>query len=98
MLEAEWVSHERRSAVAKKRYARRRARGLCVDCAVPSPGTARCARCAYRSNIRTSAYHGVTVGPPYYTVIELETGEDHGTFETEAEVAACLAFIGLRPH
>ena len=35
-------------------------------------------------------------GPPFYTVIELESGLDHGTYDTEAEVAACLAFAGLR--
>jgi len=29
-------------------------------------------------------------------VIELETGIDHGTYETEAETAACLAFLRLR--
>ncbi|MYG53227.1 MAG: hypothetical protein F4204_13040 [Rhodospirillaceae bacterium] len=32
-------------------------------------------------------------GPPFYTVIELETGVDHGTYE--AETAACLVFLGL---
>ena len=96
-IETDRASPKRRSAVGKKRYARRRARGLCTDCGVPTAGTARCARCAYRSNTRAPAYHGAPAGPPFYTVIELETGEDHGTFETEAEVAACLAFAGLRP-
>ena len=28
--------------------------------------------------------------------MELETGTDHGTYDTEAEAAACLAFLGLR--
>ena len=43
-----------------------------------------------------SRWHAVAVGPPFYTVIELETGTDHGTYDTEAETAACLAFLGLR--
>ncbi len=40
---------------------------------------------------------GLPAWPPSYTVIELETGVDLGSFEHEAEVAACLAFAGLRP-
>ena len=35
--------------------------------------------------------------PPLITVVDLETGEEFGTFETEAEAAACLVFAGLRP-
>ena len=95
-LEAERVRPRHRRAVNRKRYARRRAQGRCTDCGVYAHGAARCDACAYRSNTRTPARHAVAVGPPYYTVIELETLEDHGTYETEAEVAACLAFAGLR--
>ena len=95
-LEAERVSPERRSAVRKKRYARRRARGVCVDCGVYAAGAARCAPCAYRSNTRAPAWHATQVGPPFYTVIEAESGIDHGTYDTEAEAAVCLAFLGLR--
>ena len=95
-LEAERVSPERRSAATKKRYARRRARGVCVDCGAFSAGAARCPSCAYRSNTRTPAWHAVQPGPPFYTVIELDNGADHGTYETEAETAACLVFLGLR--
>ena len=95
-LEAERVSPERRSAVRKKRYARRRARRRCVDCNGFAAGAARCPACAYRSNARAPAWHAAQVGPPFYTVIELATGEDHGTYDTEAEAAACLAFLGLR--
>ena len=97
MLETERISPERRNAVSRKRYARRRARGVCVDCGAHAAGAARCPSCAYRSNARAPERHGVPVWPPQITVIELETGEDHGTFQTEAEVAACLAFAGLRP-
>ena len=96
-LEAERVSPERKRAVDRKRYARRRAQRRCTDCGVQVVGAARCPACARRSNARAPAYHGAPAGPPFYSVIELETREDHGTYETEAEVAACLAFAGLRP-
>ncbi len=96
-LEAERVSPERKKAVDRKRYARRRAQRKCVDCSISVAGTARCPDCARRSNTRVPAYHGAPAGPPFYSVIELDTREDHGTYETEAEVAACLAFAGLRP-
>ena len=96
-LEAERVSPERKRALDRKRYARRRAQGRCTDCGVQVVGAARCPACARRSNTRAPAYHGAPAGPPFYSVIELETREDHGTYETEAEVAACLAFAGLRP-
>ena len=95
-LEAERVSPERRSATSRKRYARRRAQGQCVDCGVNAAGAARCPACAYRSNSRAPARHAAQPGLPFYTVIELETGIDHGTYETEAETAACLVFLGLR--
>ena len=35
--------------------------------------------------------------PPQITVIELQTSQELGTFETEAEAAACIAFARLRP-
>ncbi len=34
--------------------------------------------------------------PPQIAVIELETGEELGVFETESEAAACIAFARLR--
>ena len=95
-LEAERVSPERRSATSRKRYVRRRARGQCVDCGAPAAGVARCPACAYRSNTRPPAWHAVQAGPTFYSVIEAETGIDHGTYDTEAEAAACLTFLGLR--
>ena len=67
-----------------------------MDCGVHAAGAARCERCAYRSNAHAPLRHLVPLGPPQYTVIELETGIDLGTFEAEAEVAACLVFAGLR--
>ncbi|MXW91818.1 MAG: hypothetical protein F4114_18140 [Rhodospirillaceae bacterium] len=95
-LEAERVSPGRKSATSRKRYARRRAERRCVDCGTGTAGSARCPACAYRSNSRAPDRYAVQAGPPFYTVIELETGIDHGTYETEAETAACLAFLGLR--
>ena len=33
--------------------------------------------------------------PPLYTVIELATGKCHGTYDSMADVALCLAFAKL---
>ena len=82
---------------ARKRYARRRARRLCTDCGAPSQGAARCPPCARRSHVRSAGYRGLPPFPPSYRVIETATGADHGTFESRAEVAACLAFARLSP-
>ena len=46
--------------------------------------------------MRAPAWHAAQPGPPFYTVIECVSGVDHGTYDTEAEVAACLVFAGLR--
>ena len=86
-----------RNATSRKRYARRRARRLCTDCGAPSQGAARCPPCAHRSHVRSAGYRGLPLFPPSYRVIEIATGADHGTFESQAEVAACLAFARLSP-
>ena len=96
-LEKERVCPERESAAGKRRYAARRAQGACVDCGVPTGGTARCPRCAYRSNSRAPERHLAVLWPPQITVVELETGDELGVFETESEAAACIAFARLRP-
>ena len=96
-LEKERVSPERESAANKKRYAGRRARDECVDCRAHAGGAARCPRCAYRSNARAPERHLVALWPPQITVIEVQTSQELGTFETEAEAAACIVFAGLRP-
>ena len=98
VLEAERTSPERRKATSRKRYARRRARRACVDCSVPVAGTARCPSCARRSNSRPPEPLRLTVPFPEYTVVRLDTGEVIDSFETEAEVAACLIFARLRPN
>ena len=96
-LEKERVCPKRKSAAGKRRYVARRARGACVDCGVPAGGAARCERCAYRSNSRAPERHLAALWPPQITVIEVQTSRELGTFETEAEAAACIAFAKLRP-
>ena len=68
-----------------------------MDCGVRTGGPARCERCAYRSNSRAPERHLAALWPPQITVIEVQTSQELGTFETEAEAAACLAFAKLRP-
>ena len=61
-------------------------------------GRARCESCARRSNSRAPEPHRASAPFPEYTVVELGTGDVIGSFETEAEAAACLVFAGLRPE
>ena len=96
-LERERVCPEHESASGKRRYAARRAQGVCVDCRAHTGGAARCPRCAYRSNSRAPERHLAALWPPQITVVELETGDELGVFETESEAAACIAFARLRP-
>ena len=86
---------KRRNAARRGRYAKRRARCLCTDCGEPAQGTARCEPCAYRSYARSGEHRGMPLYPPRYTVVELATGEDHGTWDSWEEVAMCLAFAKL---
>ena len=86
---------EKRNAAARRLYAQRRAEGLCTDCGEPSHGAARCEPCARRSYGRSTYFRGMPLYPPQYTVVELTTGEDHGTFDSWDEVAMCLAFARL---
>ena len=95
VLEAERGSTERKNAASRKRYARRRARGECTDCGAASQGAARCEPCAHRSYERSDHFRGIPVWGPSFTVIEVATGECHGTFDSEADVALCLAFAKL---
>ena len=48
-----------------------------------------------RDRQRGYAYRGMPDLPTRYTVIEIATGTDHGTWETPMEVAAALAFAKL---
>ena len=92
-LEAEY--NPIRNEAGRRRYAQLRARGLCTDCGEPSHGAARCPECARRSYVRSGMHRGLPFYPPSYTVVEVATGEDHGTFDNKAEVLACMAFAKL---
>ena len=84
-----------KNARGHRRYVRRRVRGLCIDCAAPAQGAARCPECARRSYLRSDEHRGLPILPPRYAVIEIATGADHGTWDSMAEVAVCLAFARL---
>ena len=86
---------EQKNAANRRRYAERRAQDLCTTCAAPAMGAAECPPCAKRSYERSGYHRGMPVYPPSFTVIELATGVDHGTYDTEADVALCLAFAHL---
>ena len=88
-------SPKRKNAAARRRYAERRARDRCTDCGAPSQGAARCAPCAERSFHRSAHFRGIPLWDPSWTVIEIATGEELGTFDSEADVALCLAFAKL---
>ena len=53
------------------------------------------APCAERSYHRSDHFRGIPVWDPTWTVIELATGHEHGPFDSEADVALCLAFEKL---
>ena len=97
VLEAESRPAEQKNAAARRKYAARRSCGECTDCGAVSHGAARCGPCARRSYERSGQLRGMPVYPPSYTVIEIGTGECHGTYDSEAEVAACLLFARLSP-
>ena len=86
---------DRKNAASRRRYAERRANGRCTDCNQPSQGACRCKPCAERSYFRSDHFRGMPLYPPSYTIVELATGRDHGTYDSEAEVSMCLAFAKL---
>ena len=86
---------ERKNEAARRKYAERRARGLCTDCGEPSQGAARCVPCAERSYHRSAHFRGIPLWDPSWTVIEIATGDELGTFDSEADVALCLVFERL---
>ncbi len=85
----------RKNAAGRRRYTQRRESWRCTDCGEPSQGAARCVSCAHRSWVRSGQHRGLPILPPRYTVIEVATGEDHGTWDSWEEVAMCLAFARL---
>ena len=86
---------DRKNAASRARYARRRTRNQCTDCDRRAMGAARCPECARRSWARSAEHRGLPVFPSRLTVIDTATGDNLGTFDSEAEVAACLVFAKL---
>ena len=81
----------------REEYARRRARGRCTDCGEPSQGAARCEPCARQSHERSAYFRAMPVYDPQFTVVDLETGDEHGTYDSWEDVALALAFARLSP-
>ena len=61
----------------------------------PRRGASRCAACAERSYHRSAHFKGIPVWDPRWTVVEIATGREIGTFDSEADVALCLVFEKL---
>ena len=85
----------RKNARSRKLYAKRRAAGRCTACGAPSQGASRCAPCAEKSYHRSDHFRGIPVWEPSWTVIEIASGREHGPYDSEADVALCLAFTRL---
>ena len=95
VVKYETRDREAEYAARRQRYAERRAKGRCVACEAPSPGAARCEPCSRKHSEASGAYRGIPLWDPTWTVIEIETGIDHGTYDSEADVSLCLAFARL---
>ena len=93
--ETERRDPEKKNAAARRLYAKRRAKGLCTDCGEPAQGAARCEPCARRAFERSTCFRGMPLYPLQFTVVELDTGDDRGTFDSWEDVALCLAFARL---
>ena len=98
VAKAERRDREAEYAARRARYADRRARGRCVDCDAPSPGVARCEPCSRKHRESSGAFRGIPIWDPSWTVIEIATGREHGPYDSEADVALCLAFEKLARH
>ncbi len=94
---AETARYPAKNAVRREQYARRKAEGRCTDCGAPSQGAARCAPCARHSYERSAYFKGMPVFDPQFTVVDLETGDEHGPFDSWEDVALAMAFARLPP-
>ena len=56
---------------------------------------ARCEPCSLKHREGSGAFRGIPVWDPSWTVIEIATGREHGPYDSEADVALCLAFEKL---
>ena len=74
----------------------RRRSAFAASCTgIPTQGAARCPDCARRSYVHSPEHRGLPAWPALFTVIEIDTGVCHGSFDSEAEVAAHLIFAKL---
>ena len=94
---AETARYPSRNAARREEYARRRARGRCTDCGEPSQGAARCEPCARQSWERSAYFRAMPVYDPQFTVVDLETGDEHGPYDSWEDIALALAFARLSP-
>ena len=95
---AQSYNPEAKNAAARRRYWRRRAVSSCTECGAYSAGASRCVPCARQSYLRSGEHRGLPPGPASFRVVIIDTGEDLGCWESEAELAACLAFSRLSPE
>ena len=80
----------------RRRYAARRARQRCTHCGRrPTFGASRCEPCARRSYERSEHVRGLPVYPPSFTIVDIETGEDYGTWDRWEDVLLALSFARL---
>ena len=95
---AETARYPRRNAARREEYAKRKAKGLCTDCGEPAQGAARCEPCARRSHERSAYFRAMPVYDPQFTVVDLDTGDEHGPYDSWEDVALAMAFARLAPE
>ena len=95
---AETARYPSKNAARREQYATRRARGECTDCGAPSQGAARCDPCARRSWERSAYFRAMPVFEPEFTVVDLDTGDEHGPYDSWEDVALAMAFARLAPE
>ena len=95
---AETARYPSKNAARREQYAKRRAERRCTDCGEPSQGAARCEPCARRSWERSAYFRTMPVFDPQFTVVDLDTGDEHGPFDSWEDVALAMAFARLAPE
>ena len=86
----------RKNAANRARYTERRARWICTHCGRrQSFGASRCEPCRKRAHERSEHVRGLPVYPPSFTIVDLETGQDHGTWDSWEDVLLALSFARL---
>ena len=88
---------ERKNFTDRKRYSRRRARKECTRCGAWAGNASTCEPCSQRSRMRSPDHRGLPATEPRFTIVEIASGLELDTFQTEAEAVASLAFAGLNP-